>query len=166
MPLRDPYKRPIRAAAAYRRDGEPHESIQILADVLTKDPENAAANTEMARALRLIGDPGGAEEHLRIGLRSVLDYQMLVELASVLAEQDRIAEAQETLDAALFMAEKSPRLDPGEALLVRAAIAAGEGRNDDARAALDAIPPKRAKQPVKDYAQRLRDSLAPATRAP
>lgn len=159
MLFRDPYKRPIRAAAAYRRDGDPHEAIQILADVLTKDPENAAANTEMARALRLIGDPAGAEEHLRLGLRNILDYQMLVELASVLAEQDRIDEAEETIDAALYMAEKTPRLDPGEALLVRAAIAAGEARNHDAVAALDAIPPKRASGSVKEYAKRLRDSL-------
>ena len=37
MPLRDPSKRAVSAAAAYRRDGDPHEAIQILADVLTKD---------------------------------------------------------------------------------------------------------------------------------
>jgi hypothetical protein len=164
MPLRDRHRRAISAAAAHRRDGESHEAIQILADVLTSEPGHVTANAEMARALRLIGDAAGAEEHLRICLRDVLDYQLLVELASVLAEQDRVAEAEETLDGALFMAEKMPRLDPGEALLVRAAIAAGDGRPDAARAALDAIPPKRASATVKRYAERLRASLADAPR--
>jgi len=159
MPFRDPFKRPVSAAAAYRRDGDPHQAIQILADVLTKDPGHTAANAEMARALRLIGDPAGAEEHLRIVLKSVLDYQLTVELAAVVAEQERLPEAEEILDAALFMAQKTPRLDPGEALLVRAALAAGDGRADDARKVLDAIPPKRASAQVKEYAERLRASL-------
>src|SRR6266704_533332 len=76
--------------------------------------------TSRARALRLIGDPAGAEEHLRVALKTVLDYQLVVEMAGVVAEQNRIKEAQGLIDAALGMAEGNPRLDPGEALLVRA----------------------------------------------
>jgi hypothetical protein len=57
------------------------------------------------------------------------------------------------------MAGGNPRLDPGEALLVRAAIAAGTGDDDAARAALDQIVPKRASKATTAYAQRLRASL-------
>jgi hypothetical protein len=157
--LFDPHRKALRAAGARRRSGDAHGAIEALADVLTADADHVAANAEMGRALRLIGDPSGAEEHLRIALKGVLDYQLVVELAGVLAEQGKVTVAEEHLDAALAMAKANPRLDPGEALLVRAAIAAGQGRKTDARRALDAIPPKRASADVKRYAERLRESL-------
>ena len=83
----------------------------------------------------------------------------MVELAGVVAEQNRIKEAQGLLDAALGMADGNPRLDPGEALLVRAAIEAGRGKKKEALDALDKIVPKRASPQVKDYAARLRARL-------
>jgi len=112
-----------------RRAGDFTGAIDVLADALTADPEDTSANAEMARALRLIGDPAGAEEHLRVALNSVLDYQLVVELAGVVAEQNRIKESLDLIDAALGMADGNPRLDPGEALLVRAAIERG-GQED------------------------------------
>jgi tetratricopeptide (TPR) repeat protein len=149
----------VERAAALRRAGDFTGAIDVLADALTAEPDDAAANIEMARALRLIGDPAGAEEHIRIALKEVLDYQLIVELAGVVAEQNRIKEAQDLIDAALAMAEGNPRLDPGEALLVRAAIEAGRGKKKEALAALDLIVPKRASAQVKDYAARLRARL-------
>ena len=122
----------VERAAALRRAGDFTGAIDVLADALTADPEDTAANAEMARALRLIGDPAGAEEHIRIALKTVLDYQLVVELAGVVAEQNRIKEAQGLIDAALSMADGNPRLDPGEALLVRAAIEAGRGKKKEA----------------------------------
>ena len=149
----------MKHAAALRRAGDSHSAIEELAEVLTAEPENVAANAEMARALRVIGDSAGAEEHLRQALAGVLDYQLVVELAGVLAEQNRIKEAEQLIDAALEMADGNPRLDPGEALLVRAAIASARGDPKRARAALDAIPPKRASAEVKAFAERLRAEL-------
>lgn len=159
VPLFDPHRKRIRAAAALRQAGDFPAAIELLADVLTAEPDHVAANAEMARALRLIGDPAGAEEHIRIALQGVLDYQLVVELAHALTEQGRVEEAEDAIDAALAMANGNPRLDPGEALLVRATIAAAQGRDADARAALDAIVPKRAGRGVLAYAQRLRSSL-------
>ena len=78
----------VERAAALRRAGDFTGAIDVLADALTADPEDTAANAEMARALRLIGDPAGAEEHLRVALKTVLDYQLVVELAGVAAEQN------------------------------------------------------------------------------
>ena len=149
----------VERAASLRRAGDFTGAIDVLADALTADPEDTAANAEMARALRLIGDPAGAEEHIRIALKTVLDYQLVVELAGVIAEQNRIKEAQGLIDAALSMADGNPRLDPGEALLVRAAIEAGRGKKKEALKALDAIVPKRASGQVKEYAARLRANL-------
>ncbi len=146
-------------AAALRRAGDVPSAIDVLADVLTADEDHVAANAEMGRALRLLGDPTGAEECFRRAIAVVLDYQLVVELAGVVAEQERLAEAEELIDAALAMAKGNPRLDPGEALLVRAAIAAGRGDNDAARRSLDEIVTKRASRQTLRYAQRLRVSL-------
>jgi lipopolysaccharide biosynthesis regulator YciM len=155
----------IKHAAALRQAGDFPAAIDELADVLTEEPEDTAANAEMARALRLIGDPAGAEEHLRIALKDVLDYQLVVELAGVVAEQNRIKEAQGLIDAALSMANGNPRLDPGEALLVRAVIEAGRGKKKQALAALDQIVPKRAGPQVREYAARLRAQLEPSSQS-
>jgi lipopolysaccharide biosynthesis regulator YciM len=164
MPIfrRSPAAR-IKHAASLRRAGDFPAAIDVLADVLTEDPDDTTANAEMARALRLIGDSAGAEEHLRIALKDVLDYQLVVELAGVVAEQNRIKEAQDLIDAALAMANGNPRLDPGEALLVRAVIEAGRGKKKLALAALDQIVPKRAGPQVKEYAARLREVLEPSS---
>lgn len=159
MALFDRSRRTVERAAHLRRAGDAPAAIDILADVLTANEDDAAANAEMGRALRLIGDPAGAEECFRRALAAVLDYVLVVELAQVVAEQYRLDEAEELIEAALAMAKGNPRLDPGEALLVRAAIAAGQGRTEDARAALDAIVPKRASRQTREYAQRLRASL-------
>ncbi|MFN2613946.1 MAG: tetratricopeptide repeat protein [Actinomycetota bacterium] len=164
MPLFDQTKKAIARAVALRRAGDAPGAIDALAAVLDEDAENTTANVEIARALRLIGDPKEAEEYLRRALKVVLDYQLIVELAQVVAEQGRVNEAEKLVDAAWYMAEKNPRLDPGEALLVRAAIAAGRGKNDKALATLDRIRDerdisKRTSPQVKRFAERLRASL-------
>lgn len=159
MKLFDPHRRRVAEAARLRQAGDAPGAIDLLAEVLGDDEAHAAANAEMARALRLIDDPVGAEEHLRRALDVVLDYTLLCELAAALAEQGRVAEAEETIDAALFMTEKQPRLDPGEALLVRAVIAHAQEREDDALAALDAIVPKRARRDTLRHAERVRASV-------
>jgi len=156
MKLRDPHRRAVRAAAENRKDGDASRAIEILGEVLAADPNHAGANVEMARALRLLGDPAEAEGFYRTAVALVLDYVAICELAQVVAEQERIAEAEELLDGAIAMADGNPRLDPGEALLVRASIALGEGRRDDARAALDAIVRKRARGTTLRYANLLR----------
>lgn len=159
MARRDRSSKAVTHAASLRRAGDAPAAIDALAEVLTANEDHPAANVEMGRALRLIGDPAGAEECFRRALGQILDYVIVVELAQVVVEQERVAEAEELLDGALAMAAGNPRLDPGEALLVRAAIAAGEGRDEDARAVLDAITPKRASKSTKEYAERLRASL-------
>lgn len=159
MRLFDRTRTKIEHAATLRRAGDAPAAVDVLASILVSEPEHAGANAEMARALRVMGDPSGAEEHLRRALSAVLDYTLVCELAAALAEQGKIDEAEEVLDGALAMAAGAPRLDPGEALLVRAAIAAAEGRPEDAAAALDAIEPKRARPLTKEYAERLRAQL-------
>lgn len=156
----------IARAAELRRDGDAPGAIEVLADVLTSEPDNATATVEMARALRLLGDPAEAEEHLRRALELVLDYQLVVELAEVVAEQDRVDEAMSLLDAADLMAAKNPRLDPGQALVARATIHAALGEDDIARAMLDRLASdralrKRTNRSVHAYADRLRASLSP-----
>jgi hypothetical protein len=146
-------------AARARRAGDAPGAVDLLASVLVEDPDHVGANAEMGRALRLLDDPAGAEEHLRVALAGVLDYGLVVELAQALAEQARVAEAEELLDSALVMAKGNPRLDPGEALLVRATIAHAQGRDEDARAALDAVIEKRASKLTKIYVERLRAAL-------
>lgn len=162
MKLRDAHRRAVRAAAANRQGGDAPRAIDIMGEVLSAAPNHAAANVEMARALRVIGDPAEAEGFYRTALSAVLDYVVVCELAAVVGEQGRTAEAEELIDAALTMADGHPRLDPGEALLVRAALALGEGRTDDARAALDKIVRKRATPATKRYEERLRARLEPS----
>jgi len=155
-------RRLLRRAATLRRGGDSPAAIDVLAPFLALHPNDVGANAEMARALRVLEDPSGAEEHLRAALAQVLDYTLVVELAASFAEQQRAAEAEDLLDSALFMTKGNPRLDPGEALLVRAAIAHAQGRDEDARAALDAIHPKRASRQTKAFAERLRGRLEPS----
>lgn len=161
------FGRRVARAGALRRGGDGAGAVEELARLLDERPDDAAANVEMARALQVLGDASGAEEHYRRALAQSLDYTLVVELAETLAEQDRAVEAQETIDAALVMAEKTPRLDPGAALLVRATIAHAQGLDDDARAVLDRITGdravrKRSSRETLRYAERLREQLEPA----
>ena len=158
MKLFDRHGRRVEQAARLRREGDAPAAIDLLARVLTADPSHVAANAEMARALRLLGDPAGAEEHLRAAIEQVLDYTLVVELAQALVEQDRVEEAEEYLDAALFMTENQPRLDPAEALIVRAVIRHAQERDEDALAALDQIQRKRARHDSWRHAERVREA--------
>jgi tetratricopeptide (TPR) repeat protein len=165
MKLRNPMKRPISAAAAYRREGNAERAIEILGDVLANSPDHAQANVEMARALRVLGDPAEAEVFYRAAIAEVLDYVAICELAQVVVEQGRIEEAEELIDAAIAMANGQPRLDPGEALLVRASIAIGQGRLAAAHEALDQIHRKRASKTTRAYVETLRARIDELDRA-
>jgi thioredoxin-like negative regulator of GroEL len=161
--LFDKTKKTIEAAAAARRSGDAPAAIDLLAEVLDADPSHVAGNAEMARALRLIGDPAEAENYYRVALEEVLEYSLVVELGEALVEQGKVADAEEVLDAALVMAQGNPRLDPGEALIVRATVALAQERFDDAAEALDLIVPKRASKRTKALVERLRERI-PADR--
>ncbi|TMK18713.1 MAG: tetratricopeptide repeat protein [Actinobacteria bacterium] len=159
LPGRFGRRRAINQAGELRRAGDAAGAVDLLAPVLLADAEDAAANVEMARALHVLGDLEGAEEHYRRALREELDYKLVVELAGVVGSAGRIKEAEELLGAALQMTEAVDGLDPGEALLVSATLAAGQGRNDDARAILDEIDAGTSGPEVREYAGRLRDRL-------
>ncbi len=159
LPGRMGHRRAVAQAGDRRRAGDAAGAVDLLAPVLLADEENAAANVEMARALHVLGDLDGAEEHYRRALRAELDYRLVVELAGVVGSAGRVREAEELLGAALQMTEAVDGLDPGEALLVSATLAAGQGRNDDARAILDEIDAGGSGQDVREYARRLREKL-------
>lgn len=160
LPGRLGRRRTIATAGELRRTGDAAGAVELLAPVLLADAEDAAANVEMARALQVLGDLEGAEEHYRRALREELDYKLVVELAGVVGSAGRVREAEELLGAALQMTEAVEGLDPGEALLVSATLAAGQGRNDDARAILDEIDAGESGPDVREYARRLRDRLS------
>jgi hypothetical protein len=113
----------------------------------------------MARSLQLLGDLPGAEEHYRRAIREELEYALVVELAGVVGSDGRITEAEELLGAALQMTTVDKALDPGEALLVSATLAAGQGRSDNALAILDEIEAGSPGPSVREYAGRLRARL-------
>lgn len=161
MRFGDPFKKVVASAAAARRDGDAPAAIDLLAEALASDATHVSANAEMARSLRLIGDPIEAEPYYRTALEGVLEYSLVVELAECLAEQGRVVEAEETLDAALAMATGHPRLDPGEALVVRATIALAQERFEDARAALALIVAKRASKRTTELAAKINNRLPP-----
>jgi len=152
-------RRRITQAGELRRAGDAAGAVDILAPILLADAEDAAANVEMARALHVLGDLEGAEEHYRRALREELDYKLVVELAGVVGSAGRVTEAEELLGAALQMTEAVEGLDPGEALLVSATLAAGQGRNDDARAILDEIEAGNSGPDVREFSRRLREKL-------
>jgi tetratricopeptide (TPR) repeat protein len=153
--------RPIDEAGALRRAGDAAGAVELLAPVLLADPEDTAANVEMARSLQLLGDLPGAEEHYRRAIRDELEYALVVELAGVVGSDGRITEAEELLGAALQMTTVDKALDPGEALLVSATLAAGQGRNDDALAILDEIEAGSPGPNVREFAKRLRGRIPP-----
>jgi hypothetical protein len=149
----------VARAGALRRAGDPAAAVDLLAPVLLADETHVAANVEMARCLHLLGDLAGAEEHYRRALREELAYELVVELAAVVGATGRIAEAEQLLGAALQMTEVEPGLDPAEALLVSATLAAGQGRTDRALAILDEIEAGRPGPSVRAHAARLRARL-------
>jgi Tfp pilus assembly protein PilF len=159
LPGRLGHRRAVADAGERRRAGDAAGAIDLLAPVLLADEDNVAANVEMARALHVLGDLDGAEEHYRRALRTELDYRLVVELAGVIGSAGRVREAEEMLGAALQMTEAVEGLDPGEALLVSATLAAGQGRNDDARAILDEIESGGSGPDLLEYVRRLRATL-------
>jgi tetratricopeptide (TPR) repeat protein len=159
LPGRIGRRRTVGKAGGLRRAGDVAGAVELLAPVLMADAEDAAANVEMARALHVLGDFDGAEEHYRRALREELDYKLVVELAGVVGSAGRVKEAEELLGAALQMTEAVEGLDPGEALLVSATLAAGQGRNDDARAILDEIDGGSSGPELREYSRRLRERL-------
>ena len=159
LPGRLGHRRAVADAGERRRAGDAAGAIDLLAPVLLADEDNAAANVEMARALHVLGDLDGAEEHYRRALRAELDYRLVVELAGVVGSTGRVREAEEMLGAALQMTETIEGLDPGEALLVSATLAAGQGRKDDARAILDEIESGGSSPDLLEYVRRLRATL-------
>lgn len=151
--------RALDEAGALRRDGDAAGAVDALAPLLIDHPDDPAANVEMARALQLLGDLAGAEDHYRRALQVTLSYTAVVELATVVGAQGRDAEAAETLDAALVMCDQDKRLDPAEAHLVRASLAAGRGDRAAAEAALAALDATRPDERMRAYAARVRDRL-------
>jgi len=151
-------RRRVSAAGELARSGDPAGAVEQLAAVLDDEPEDVAANVEMARALMLLDDPAGAEEHYRRAIAVRLDYKLVIELAQALAARGRLDDAEDHLDAALQMTESDKKLDAGEVHLARAMLYAGEGRADDARAALAQIPTSTSRS-VRDFAARLEASL-------
>jgi len=164
--LFDRTTRAVGRAARLRRAGDAPGAVDILADILLAQPEHAAANAEMGRALRLLGDPAGAEEHLRRAIGTVLDYTLVVELAGALAEQSKVDEAEENIDAALYMTERMPRLDPAEALIVRAVIAHAQGRDAEALGVLEGVVAKRSSKQTLRHVRRIRDAIEASAAQP
>ena len=153
------HRRQVDKAGGLRRSGDAAGAIDLLAPVLLAEPENTPANVEMARSLHLLGDLAGSEEHYRRAIREELDYHLVVELAGVVGAAGRIKEAEELLGAALQMTEAEKGLDPGEALLVSAALAAGQGRTKRARKILDEIDAGESGPGVREYAAKMRERL-------
>lgn len=163
LPGRLGNRRRIDEAGDLRRSGDAAGAIELLAPVLMSDEDNPAANVEMARALHMLGDLEGAEEHYRRALREELEYALVVELAGVVGAAGRITEAEELLGAAIQMTEVEKELDPGEALLVSATLAAGQARYTDARAILDEIDAGSPGANVREFVARLRANLPPGS---
>ena len=154
-------RRKIAAAGALRRNGDAAGAVEALAPLLTGTPDDPAANVEMARALQLLEDFPGAEEHYRRALREQLDYLLVIELAGAVGAQGRSTEAGDLLDAAMQITETDPALDPGEVHFMRAMIAAGTGKSEDARTALELISDTSSSR-LKEFAAKLGARLAEA----
>lgn len=151
--------RALDRAGALRQDGDAAGAVDELAPLLVEHPDDPAANIEMARSLQLLGDVAGAEEHYRRALRVSLSYPIVVELAGVIGAQGRGEEADATLDAALVMCEKDPTLDAGEAHLMRAMLAAGTGRREDAEDALAKLEASKPSEHLLAYGRKVRARL-------
>jgi len=151
-------RRRVASAGQLRRSGDAAAAVEELASVLTADPEDVAANVEMARSLIMLEDAAGAEEHYRRALAAKLDFTLVIELAHAIASQKRKREAFDYLDAAEEMTTVEKELDVGEVWLARAMIHAGSGKNAEAREALAKIP-ETSGTSVKDFARRMTEEL-------
>lgn len=154
--------RALEEAGALRREGDAAGAIDVLAPLLVEHQNDPSANVEMARALQLLGDNAGAEEHYRRALLVHLSYTIVVELAGVIGAQGRSAEADETLDAALVMAKQNRSLEAGEVHLMRAVLAAGRGDRAAAEEALEALEKSKPAEKLLDYGRRVRQGLSAA----
>ncbi|MGH2830829.1 MAG: hypothetical protein ACRDJM_10135 [Actinomycetota bacterium] len=154
--------RALEEAGALRRDGDAAGAVDVLAPLLVEHSNDPSANVEMARALQLLGDNAGAEEHYRRALQVHLSYTIVVELAGVLGAQGRAAEADETLDAALVMAGQNRSLESGEVHLMRAVLAAGRGDRAAAEQALETLENSKPPESLLHYARRVREGLTAA----
>lgn len=150
----------LEQAGELRQDGDAAAAVETLAPLLVERPDDPAANIEMARALQLLEDAAGAEEHYRRALKVHLAYPIVVELAGVIAAQGRASEADETLDAALVMTEKDKTLEPGEVHLMRAMIAVGRKDRAAAETALKTLEETKPGEQLQRYAAKLRERLA------
>jgi tetratricopeptide (TPR) repeat protein len=154
-------RKAIEHAGEQRRAGDAAEAVEQLAPLLLEYPDDPQANVEMSRALQLLGDNIGAEEHYRRTLKMTLDYRVVVELSGVVGAQGRSAEAWELLDAAHQMAEKDSSLDAGEVHLMRAMLAVGSGDETAAREALEKLDGARTSDANRAYGRRLASKLSP-----
>ena len=155
-------RRAISDAGERRRAGDPTEAVEQLAPILMDFPADPQANIEMARALQVLGDQAGAEDHYRRALKITLDFKVVVELAGVVGAQGRGAEAWELLEAADEMTSTNASLDAGEVHLMRALLAAGAGDETRARASLDALEQCRTSDANRAYGRRVADKLGKA----
>jgi thioredoxin-like negative regulator of GroEL len=154
-------RRKIASAGELRRSGDAAGAADALASILAETPDDPAANVEMARALQLLGDLPGAEEHYRRAIAAQLEYALVIELAGVVGSQGHIAEAEELLDAALQIAEADRKLDVGEVHFARAMLAVADARTADALIALKQIPATSGPQ-LRQFAERLESKIAAA----
>lgn len=154
--------RALEEAGAQRQDGDAAAAVEILAPLLLDHSDDPAANIEMARALSLLDDASGAEEHYRRALQVQLAYAIVVELAGVIGAQGRGDEAEETLQAALVMTEQDRTLDAGEVYLMRAMLAVGRRDRIAAEAALLELEESKPDERLLKYGRKLRDRLASA----
>ncbi|MCA1833488.1 MAG: tetratricopeptide repeat protein [Actinomycetota bacterium] len=155
-------RRKIASAGQLRRNGDAAGAAEELSTVLSEAPDDAAANVEMARALHLLGDLPGAEEHYRRALAAQLEFALVIELAGIVGQQERIEEAEELLTAAEQIAESDKKLDIGEVHFARAMLAAASGRTADALASLKLVPETSGPQ-LKRFAVRLQQSILAAS---
>lgn len=151
--------RALEEAGDLRQAGDAAEAVDVLAPLLVEHPDDPGANIEMARALQLLGDASGAEEHYRRALKVSLAYPIVVELAGVIGALGRHDEAAETLDAALVMTERDKTLDAGEVHLMRAMLAAGRKDRDAMEAALGDLESSKAGTQLIAHGKRLRERL-------
>ena len=157
-------RRKITSAGQLRRSGDPAAAVEALSAVLSEAPDDAAANVEMARALHLLEDLPGAEEHYRRALALQLEYALVIELAGIVGRQSRIEEAEELLTAAEQIAEADKKLDIGEVHFARAMLLAANGRTGEALESLKLIPATSGPQ-LRGFAERLAKSVLAAAQS-
>ncbi len=152
--------RALEHAGSLRQGGDGAAAIAVLAPLLLAHPDDPAANIEMARALQLLDDASGAEDHYRRALAITLAYPIVVELAGVIGALGRGDEAEETLEAAMVMARQDKTLDAGEVHLMRAMLAAGRRDHPAAEAALKSLEESKPGERLLEHGRKLRTRLS------